>query len=475
MSGVALQQRIVWLLDALKTGLSPSAAQVVENVAPSLLLGYGSPEAFAELLQTWSERVRVRGGERIDDQDHLATVELEAIGGGSIRMFCQVEPSSGRIALLRMRPGPGPKLIHGSFEELVDREPPGRRVSALADSMTLWLDREIDTARRDTPFVGFAAAVTHGRDVVYERTMGFADITSAQAVSGETVFSIGSISKVFTGIGVMRLCEQGRVGLHDDVNSHLRTLHVAAPTPDDPPVTVWHLLTHTGGVHHRSGEFAPLGETAPTLRDHYGATLECIFPAGSRGLYSNDGFAVLGQLIEDVAGEPLDTYMRREVFAPLGAETTSFLQTPAIRARLATAYEIVFGDVNELPQRDMILKPAGSVYSSLHDMVRLASMVSSGGMGEKSRVLQTATVQLMIQQHAEAEGSVFRQRGLAFGRLNINGHECACHNGGFPGFYAAFSVAADAGVGVVLMTNSSSGAPAALAQRLHERSLSELV
>ena len=411
----------------------------------------------------------------MDEQGYLATVELEAIDSGTIRMFCQVESElPHRIIFLRMRPGPGPGLVVGTFEEIVGREPDGERLSRLDDELTGWLDDELERARQHQPFVGFGAAITRGDEVVYLRTLGYRDVAANARTTHDTVFSIGSVSKVLTGIGVTRLVQSGRIGLDDEVNRHLRAFRVVAPTSADPPVTVRHRLTHTGGAYSLGGEFAAPGEVAPTLPEYYGAEIACRFPAGSQGLYSNDGFAVLGQVIEDVASEPLDAFMRREVFDPAGMDTTTYTKTPAVQQRLATAYEIVFGEVNELVQRDMVLKPAGSVYSSLHDMARLAQVIGSNGRGERGQVLAADTLASMMIEHGEAAGSAFARRGLAFGMALANGHKLVCHNGGFPGFYSALSVAPEIGIGVVLLTNTSSGAPAALAQSVHRHVLARL-
>src|SRR5918992_2858055 len=190
------------------------------------------------------------------------------------------------------------------------------------------------------PLAGLAVGVVRDGELVYERGLGFADVNARRQVTADTVFRIGSISKTMTAIAVVQLVEQGRVGLDDPVNEHLRGYRVEH-RPGSPPVTIRHLLTHTSGLGELRqltdlarptiGLAAKLDDPLPTLTELYAPVLRAELAPGEKWAYANHGFATLGQLVEDVAGRPFGEHMREAVFEPLGMEQTDFLRSDRVR------------------------------------------------------------------------------------------------------------------------------------------------
>ena len=196
--------------------------------------------------------------------------------------------------------------------------------------------RSTDGVRRSRRAVpGAALAVArHGR-LVYARGFGYADPKARTPVQPDSLFRVASVSKPITGVAVLRLVERGKVKLDDPVRKYLRVApHLAAGKPPDPrwhAVTVRHCLHHTGGwdsdiTPDPSGtpwEIAEaLGVTPPlaiddVVRFMLGRPLD--FDPGTRHVYSNFGYLLLGRVIETVSGTTYEDYVRREVLAPLGA------------------------------------------------------------------------------------------------------------------------------------------------------------
>ena len=158
---------------------------------------------------------------------------------------------------------------------------------------------------------------------------GFADIASKTPVTVDTVFRIASISKTFTAVAVMQLWERGLVDLDGPANDYLRGYRLIPANPGWRPATVRHLLTHTAGVPewvHPTrmvnsgwfGESFALGERLPTLAEYYRGGLRLAVEPGTICTYSDHGFATLGQIVEDVSGQPLERYLREHIFRPSG-------------------------------------------------------------------------------------------------------------------------------------------------------------
>ena len=152
---------------------------------------------------------------------------------------------------------------------------------------------------------------------------------------------------------MLQLWEQGLVDLDVPANDYLRAYRLVPAKAAHRPATVRQLLTHTAGLPqlvYPSRAFRPiLGETVrfgqrlPTLAEFYRGGLHLVAEPGTRHTYSNHGFATLGQIVEDVSGEPLDRWFRERIFDPLGLVDTDLLRSERVRSRLAsgTQYELM--------------------------------------------------------------------------------------------------------------------------------------
>lgn len=326
---------------------------------------------------------------------------------------------------------------------------------------------------------GLAVALL-GRDgVAYARGFGLADAAEGREVTPDTVFRIGSISKTFTAIGLMQLWEEGRFGLDDPVNDYLRAFQVRHRDPEAPPVTFRHLLTHTAGIGEvrRLRDFLDLrgifklgvreGEPVLPLSDYYGGLLEAELPPGVKWAYANHGFAALGQLVEDISGVPFETYMRERVFEPLGMRHTDFVRSDRVRGSLAAGYQHKRGLLRPVEYLDIVVRPAGSAFSSMNDMISYVQALLDGGRG----LLKPETLRMMFEPHYRVDDRLTAM-GLAFWLDREEGHLLVHHGGAWPGFTSAMVFAPDDGVAALACTNVSTlVAPYVIAMRLLRRAL----
>lgn len=346
----------------------------------------------------------------------------------------------------------------------------------------------LDTAEADTIVTqamnehglpGLAVALVGREGTLYRRCLGLADAAQGAEATPHTVFRVGSISKTFTALGLMRLWEEGRFGLDDPVNQYLRAFHVRHRDPSAPPVTFRHLLTHTAGigevrdwrdlmdVRRIFGLARREHEGVPSLAEYYrGRLIPELYP-GVKWAYANHGFATLGQLIEDISGVPFETYMRERLFEPLGMRVTDFVRTDVVRSRLAVGYQHKRGLLRPVQYLEIAIRPAGSAFASLDDMERYLQALLRGGGG----VIRPETLRLMLEPHYETDERL-TAIGLAFWLDREEGHLLAHHGGGWPGFTSAMVFAPDDGVGVLAFTNVTTLlAPRVIAMRLLRRAL----
>ena len=332
----------------------------------------------------------------------------------------------------------------------------------------LQVEQSVDGILNRWPAVGLAVVVVRASGPQLFSGHGVANIESATPVSEDTVFRIGSITKTFTAVAVLQLWEQGLIDLDAPANDYLRAFQLVPAKAGWRPATVRHLLTHTAGVPEwlhplrmiNSGWFAEsfaLEERVPTLAEYYQGSLRLAAEPGTIWTYTDHGFATLGQIIEDVSGQPLDRYFRNHIFEPLGMADTDLLRSQRLTARLATGYRLRSDGPKALTDRQGVTAAAGSIYSTPRDLARYIAAFLAGCFGEHGSILKPETVALMLQPHYQPDPRI-PGMGLAFWRVNLGGHAAVEHQGVVPGFNSQIFLAPDDGVGVLAFTNGSRNA-----------------
>lgn len=313
-----------------------------------------------------------------------------------------------------------------------------------------WLDGYVPAVldREDIP--GASVAVVHDGEVVTARGFGWADREQREPVDPEqTLFRVGSVSKVFTATAVMQLVEQGEVDLDAPVSDYV-------DVDLERPVTLRHLLSHTGGFEEKvegliQGPDAEvdLGEALTTDPP------EQIYEPGTVPAYSNYGNALAGLVVEEVSGEPFEEYLATHVLAPAGMASSSFAQPlpPELADRLALGYP----DATSAPVPFEVVgtPPAGALTSSAHDMAGF--MLAH--LGDGARLLEPATREQM-QSPALGEESLGALAGgprmtLGFFDRSRHGHRALEHGGDTTVFHADLELWPDDGTGIFVALNGS--------------------
>ncbi|MEU3292130.1 serine hydrolase domain-containing protein [Streptomyces longwoodensis] len=263
-------------------------------------------------------------------------------------------------------------------------------------------------------------------------------------------YRIGSITKAFTAVLVLRLRDEGVLDLNDPLEKHL-------PGTGVGEATLAQLLSHTGGLAAETP--APWWERTPgSLRPGLGDVLgerPLRHPAGRRHHYSNPGYAVLGALVEQVRGASWEEVLRREVLEPLGLHRTS-LRPEAPHAGGWAVHPWADVVQPEPVEEYGPMAPAGQLWSTTGDLARFAAFLMRGD----DRVLGADTLREMRAPAAPAEaadlgeGSAY---GLGLQVLHRDGRLLVGHSGSVPGFLANLTIALDDDVAAVVLTNCTSG------------------
>ena len=308
---------------------------------------------------------------------------------------------------------------------------------------------------------GLAVGIVHRGELVYARGLGWADYATRRPVTPDTSFRIGSISKTFTAIGIMQLWEQGKIDIDAPVNDYLKSYRFGHPDPSAPPITIRHIFTHRTGLGDiRSWRELLPGQPIsiaaekgqiPPLNDFYSEGLNTELHPGRKWAYDNHAYGTLGQVIEDVSGQPFGQYMIHKVFEPLGMHRTDYFLTERVHD-FATGYQVQGGPLEQVEYKDIVVPGAGSIFSSVNQMARYVSALMNGGANEHGRIIQEETLAMMMERQWGLDDRL-PGMGMTFWLENVQGHRIAQHGGGWPGFISMMLVAPDDDLAVLAFTN----------------------
>ncbi|MGD0032598.1 serine hydrolase [Paenibacillus illinoisensis] len=275
----------------------------------------------------------------------------------------------------------------------------GQNKALTSESAEAFLDTFFDSAEAKAQYVGASVVVVKDGKVLAEKGYGYGDQESKTPVDPKsTAFRVASVSKTFTAAAVMQLVEQGKVDLQADFQTYVKGLEF--DNPFDKPVTVENLLTHTTGFEIRDPQqediHADFDKTV-SMEDYAQQHMPPVVrEPGSAYMYDNFSFLLLGMIVENVSGEPFETYMQQHIFKPLGMDNSSFVLNNKFKNQLATAYDAVHNplDLYTLSPTPM---PQGGMLSTAEDIGNFMIAFLNDGVKDNERILKESTVKSMEQ------------------------------------------------------------------------------
>lgn len=335
-------------------------------------------------------------------------------------------------------------------------------VDAQIRLFSTWLEGQITI--RGLP--GIVVGVVSGDDLVWAEGFGHADVDAGRPMRTDTRFRMASHSKLFTATAIMQLREEGKLRLDDPVQEYLPWFTYQTASPDDPPITIEHLLTHSSGLpreassHWTDFDFPTEEEVRALMPDRMAP-----FSPEVRWKYSNLAYTIAGLVIEEVSGMSWADYLQQNIFDPLGMSASS-VDVPD--PMMATGYgrRMPDGSRQVFPFVDAKgMAAATGLTSTVEDMARFVSAQFREGARGGDRLLHTASLREMHRVRM-LETTWTRGQGIGFSVQRRDGTLYVGHGGGYPGYTTNTTIQLDSEVGVIVLTNTNDSNPSQIAQQL---------
>jgi len=333
------------------------------------------------------------------------------------------------------------------------------------------LSREIPRQMKAAHVVGLSIALVDGDRTVWARGFGWADRAGRVPVMGDTLFHIGSSTKTMTAAAVMQLVEQGRIDLDAPLSRYVPAFSLLPRFPGSV-ITVRSVLDMHSGipVDMPNGLFT-VGRPYPGYRF---LLLEVLArepperPVDTAWAYSNSGYVLLQNLVENVTGQDFGAYTREHLFGRMGMSSTTFDAASVPDAALARGYEAVTGTDGAVralqrPREYVNAGTAGSVVSSATDMAAYLKTMIARGAGPGGRILADSIVQEMITPQTRLPLDIVPfQQGLGWyigDAPNAWMGTAAYWNGDAVNFHTFLRWLPELGLGVFVSVNTTSPVP----------------
>ena len=321
----------------------------------------------------------------------------------------------------------------------------------------LWLDAQRDFDQ----LPGISVAIVQDQDIIFKKGYGYSDLEKKIPMKPESIFSICSISKLFTSVAIMQLWEQHKLRLDDSLQALLPAYKINQQYTETVPITVHSMLTHSSGLTRDVGEgwnspnfnFITNEELKKTVLN-----LETLYPSSTYFQYSNFAMSLLGEIVASKSGMAYNNYMDENILKPLQLSNTHpYLPEKLWRGEMATGY----GALNRQGERKMMpffktnaVTPAAGYSSNVIDLAKFASwqlrLLSTG----KSEVLKQSTLKEMQRIQWTSPNKKLTW-GLGFYiEYNASGTSTIGHDGSCPGYVSVVMIDPKKNIGVTLMINA---------------------
>nr|WP_315035607.1 serine hydrolase [uncultured Chryseobacterium sp.] len=296
-------------------------------------------------------------------------------------------------------------------------------------------------------------AVIKDYKIEWVKAYGLADVSEKRVATPQTLFQAGSISKTINSLGVLKLVQEGKLSLDDDINKYLKTWKFPYDkVSKGRKITIANLLNHSAGLSvHGFGGYekgAALPTTIQTLdglKPSNSGAVRSVFEPGLKFQYSGGGTTITQLILENITGEKYENYMLKNVLNPLGMNDSSFNQPPAKNKEnlLATGYNYdkeVKGKYHIYPE-----KAAAGLWTNPTDLAKYVIETQLSLLGKSNKILSKEISEKRLENN--------------FGTFSndYDGAKYFHHDGGTNGFVCFYMGSVDDGNGIVVMTNGSTG------------------
>ena len=327
---------------------------------------------------------------------------------------------------------------------------------------TVWLEGQMIS--RHLP--GIAVGVVADQELIWSKGFGFADTANKVPMTPQTKFRMASHSKLFTATAIMQLREQGKLRLDDPVSQHLTWFKVKPADPDDPPITIEELLTHSSGLQREAGShwtdfnFPTTEQLRALMPDR-----QAPYSPDTRWKYSNLAYSIAGMVIEAVSGQRWADYVHQHIYQPLGMANSSV-------DRNVEGLAVGYGRL--MPDSSRALNPfidargmaaATGITSTVDDMAKFVSAQFRKGKMGGQQILSTGSLREMHRIRM-LENNWTQGNAIGFAVRRERDRVFVSHGGSYPGYQTNTLLQLDGKVGVIVLTNADDANPGGIATQL---------
>lgn len=313
-----------------------------------------------------------------------------------------------------------------------------------------------------------AFCVVKNDSLIWADAIGYANKKAKKAASADTRYLIASISKAITAVAAMQLYEQNKLDLDADISNYL-PYSVRNPNHSDEKITVRQLLNHSSSIsddHVNQFDFncwgvdcaLPLSLYTRNFLDtkgqYYSANTFYTYAPGTKGNYTNLGYALLGYIVEQVANKPFDVYCKQQIFLPLGMTKTEWRIAETPLNEWAVLYSPSISSNNEYYSFPDY--PDGGLKTTVNDLSKFLRMLILKGTFKGKQILKPGTVDLMEQPTLSfSVGPGTLEYGLGMFYTDLKGKKLYGHSGGEQGASTGMYFDPSTNVGVIVFTNTT--------------------
>lgn len=333
--------------------------------------------------------------------------------------------------------------------------------------MEQWIQSQV--SYRGLP--GISVGIVYDQELVYARGFGLRDLRRQTPATPSTIYRIASLTKLFTATAIMQLRDQGKLRLDDPVEQYLPWFKLKNPFPDQPSITIRHLLTHTSGLPREAAypywtdnKFPSRTELIRGLENQ-----EMVFPPEDKIKYSNLGMAVAGEIVAEVAGMPYSEFVGRYILEPLGMKSTTVYFQDSQSDRLAAGYSRRLEDSTRkvMPFTNAkAMVAAANMSSTIEDLAQFASLqFRDRQIVFGNQILKASTIKEM--QRVQWLSPDWKSgRAIGFETWREQERTVVGHSGWVAGYRSQFSFLPKEKIAVIVLTNADDGDPGFFAENI---------
>jgi len=329
-----------------------------------------------------------------------------------------------------------------------------KSIDELKKELSVFIEKTI----KKTKTVGLSFALVDGQELIWAEGFGYSDREKKVKATPQTIYRVGSISKLFTATSVMQLSENGKLNIDNSIQTYIPEFSIKSRFANQGVITPRNVMTHHSGLpsdilyQFFDKNPDPISSIVGFLNKEYTCTQpNTIFS------YSNAGYTLLGAMVERVSGESFNDYTQKHLFQPLGMKNSSFVLTP----EMSNLYSKGYADGKEYDEPLIRDVPAGLLHSNVIDLANFIKMTFNHGNFNGSQIIKAEMLkEMQTKQNVDCKLDYNFSIGLGW-MLNSSKWDYAGgiaeHGGDTYVYHGQLSTLPDKKIGVIVLENTDRG------------------